>query len=73
MILPAHFQGVGRISEFAIFAKIGSKNTFHLSGWGGVNVLLNVAPGQRMAMTRVGVSFLTVGVFTQQSKQPNPN
>ena len=38
MILPAHFQGVGKISEFAIFAKIGSKNTFHLSGWRGGTV-----------------------------------
>ena len=44
-----------------------------------INALLNVAPGRRMPMTGVGVSFLPVRVFTQQllkkakSKQPNPN
>ena len=30
------------------------------------NALLNVAPGRRMPMTGVGVSFLPVRVFTQQ-------
>ena len=38
----------------------------HILGvlWG--NALLNIAPGRRMPMTGVGVSFLPVGVFTQQ-------
>ena len=34
--------------------------------WTGSNALLNVAPGRRMPMTGVGVSFLPVRVFTQQ-------